>query len=1477
MPDVGTLNIKIESDAKQAAQGLGDLADALVRVRHAVGTDSLGLDNIRKQINSFSSAIAKTKNTVNVLKTITEFGKAIDRLRKSGSDLNIDPTGSLKKLNDSIGTGVGLKAAASAMNAYAKAVNAVRNAGNGVDVKKIIGNQVNNNKQNSLEESLKKSGYELQSDGSWKFNPENHSSFMPLKSQFFGKRGTRKSEGQLSMDLEGIKQNTVPVLETVESETQKATDKVTTLKKAINDLVDKLNHPENKSYKGFNNVVDAITGVSRNTHNIAEESAKSFDEKFFAPYDAVVNMLNSLNHPGNGWSKTMWGEADFNRYAGIHDTYESPIDPNHSALTIPALDQNGPFKYASEEIEHYTELIEQAKRELQQWQAVFDKTSKQIKYNGDTQERENLLQHAYEGYEEAEKKIEEYKGMLSAVKDYVDKYTDTVKKSTEAINEQADSMKKVAGSGILEYIKTAEQAEKEHFDKILEQNKSASAMATATRAIQEGKDTGVSDGSQEASEHVEGLKEKLLDLKWLLGELADRGHDAFNGLKDGIKKLLKPLTSLLNRFKQIAKYRALRAVLKHITAGFSEGVQNVYHYSKLVGTELAPAMDAAATSLQQMKNSIGAAVAPLIQALIPVLQSVVSWFIDLVNYANQFFAILNGQNSWTRALPESAEAYEKSAKSAKKASKATKDLLADWDELNIIQSQGGNGAGSKSGFTDEEYRNMFEQVYEFDQKVKDAIAFIDEHLGGIPNILKKAGAILLGWKMSSAFKGVLSAIGKLIAGGAMLVLGVELSYGGGFEAGSKGYFDGKDLLASIGGTLATAIGGSVISTGLGLGGGVGLVIGLGVGVISTLVGWIEGQADFADQMKWGNKTMSTDQIKEYVRSKFSFDIESEITILDNNIKDRETAKQNLETEINGFVTSFNLAKVKVGIKADDADTAIKDAYENSQSAFKKFQEYIDTNESLLIKTLKISPITDSKGNDLTEDIIANVDVAGKTLKQYMQDLGRELADAMAEGERLGWEGNTQESVLALMERQRKILDASTEYEREMRFSMEFKQGLSGLTRDNAEKIFEEEQARIEEYKEKFLNDRYSSGEYYRGLVANAQAMIDDALANGKDTTALEASKKVFEDLMNTFLDPEKAMEAWNEKMKDTIPKLREEWIGALTGIYGMTSSEFNESDFLQKIGIGWSSPETNLVDAFIEARKNGTEVEKGTEALKRYFADIMGVQPEWIRSIASEFGFNVWDIATDEIKQSLVDATRFFIGNDDYARQILQNMGISDEEITKYMSHELQDGFHDLQYAFYEFQPPENENITVQAGVDFRLNDDEVEKLLHDKIEEATKDNRLEPIELNNLYFEFGEDVVKRTLEEMSISFDKEGWLTGRLSIPGMGTLNPAAIVAANGMSTDYGKLGGRTFVNGGAEAQNGTPALATESVAGDVAKGTAQGNEAQNSLLEAIAEYCRQLTKKNWTINLNADSGWGRFNARSNDEYDRITGGVHG
>ena len=203
------------------------------------------------------------------------------------------------------------------------------------------------------------------------------------------------------------------------------------------------------------------------------------------------------------------------------------------------------------------------------------------------------------------------------------------------------------------------------------------------------------------------LKQKPKDTKKASAGFAEMGKMLKNS-RHAISDYIKNHTKLLRQFGRVAKMRAMRWAIRAITSGLKEGINNLYQYSKAMNGTFAGKMDAASSALLTMKNSIATAIAPLIEMLLPTLQKVVGWIREAANWLAQVFAQLNGQSTWTRAK----DAVVEYAEATKEAKDNTKEMLASFDELNVIASEStGSGSGKKAV----DYKSMFEDVATFDK------------------------------------------------------------------------------------------------------------------------------------------------------------------------------------------------------------------------------------------------------------------------------------------------------------------------------------------------------------------------------------------------------------------------------------------------------------------------------------------------------------------------------------------------------------------------------------------------------------------------------------------------------------------------------------------------------------------------------------------------------------------------------------------
>ncbi len=214
----------------------------------------------------------------------------------------------------------------------------------------------------------------------------------------------------------------------------------------------------------------------------------------------------------------------------------------------------------------------------------------------------------------------------------------------------------------------------------------------------------------ELTASLEQLNSTLEKLSNSLSKTSGRTKDSEKAIKN-IGKAASSSTSKLGQLwaamKRIAMYRAMRTAIKMVTQAFREGIQNLYQYSALINGTFKQSMDTLATSALYLKNSLGAMVAPIINALAPAIDILVDKFVDLLNIFNQFLAMITGASTWTKALKYPKE-YAENMERAGGAAKELRATLLGFDEINRLDDlQARGGGGGTPGM---DYSKMFEEV-----------------------------------------------------------------------------------------------------------------------------------------------------------------------------------------------------------------------------------------------------------------------------------------------------------------------------------------------------------------------------------------------------------------------------------------------------------------------------------------------------------------------------------------------------------------------------------------------------------------------------------------------------------------------------------------------------------------------------------------------------------------------------------------------
>ncbi len=146
------------------------------------------------------------------------------------------------------------------------------------------------------------------------------------------------------------------------------------------------------------------------------------------------------------------------------------------------------------------------------------------------------------------------------------------------------------------------------------------------------------------------------------------------------------------------------AVMAAFTA-MKEGFGNLAQYSSRANANISSLMN----GLTQLKNSLAAAFAPILNVVTPILDTFISYLVGAINAVGQFFAAITGQSTYIKAYKGTADyasGMNNVAAGAGNAAGATKDAtsaaekykktLMGFDQINALNDQdasSGNGSG----------------------------------------------------------------------------------------------------------------------------------------------------------------------------------------------------------------------------------------------------------------------------------------------------------------------------------------------------------------------------------------------------------------------------------------------------------------------------------------------------------------------------------------------------------------------------------------------------------------------------------------------------------------------------------------------------------------------------------------------------------------------------------------------------------------
>lgn len=286
-------------------------------------------------------------------------------------------------------------------------------------------------------------------------------------------------------------------------------------------------------------------------------------------------------------------------------------------------------------------------------------------------------------YKELVAELENQKHSYEALKNYQQQYANSISESTDKITDQ-DSIVQMIVEDTKSYEQQIEQV----------QNR----MAAINEQLGKG-GLGSEEIDKLASE-FERLNNQLIDLKKKQEEatIATDGHTrAVNNHARSQRSMRGGLNlSLGNLLRYAIGIRSIYSLFSKLRSAAKEGLGYVVNASG----SLKNSVNNITSSFTQMKAAVGAAVAPLVQLVSPIIARIAQLFTIAANAVARFFAVLSGKKTVQQAKLNLG-AFNKSVggagKAAKDAANDVKKALAPFDDLNVLADETADSLDDMSG------------------------------------------------------------------------------------------------------------------------------------------------------------------------------------------------------------------------------------------------------------------------------------------------------------------------------------------------------------------------------------------------------------------------------------------------------------------------------------------------------------------------------------------------------------------------------------------------------------------------------------------------------------------------------------------------------------------------------------------------------------------------------------------------------------
>jgi ElaB/YqjD/DUF883 family membrane-anchored ribosome-binding protein len=183
----------------------------------------------------------------------------------------------------------------------------------------------------------------------------------------------------------------------------------------------------------------------------------------------------------------------------------------------------------------------------------------------------------------------------------------------------------------------------------------------------------------------------------------------FGGLTTGIRRIAQVTIGVYSMYSALIKFKQ----------AIKTGINNLVQFESETN-ETNAAMTEFTTSLLYLKNAWGAAFAPILNVVLPVLSELVNRIAEVGNAIARFVGTLTGQAQVLNAVRVSAGDYAKKLQGVGSSAKKASDRLAAFDDLNVLGKDTDSGGGSDTPDPSEMFEYV-DAVNDIAEMIKSAI------------------------------------------------------------------------------------------------------------------------------------------------------------------------------------------------------------------------------------------------------------------------------------------------------------------------------------------------------------------------------------------------------------------------------------------------------------------------------------------------------------------------------------------------------------------------------------------------------------------------------------------------------------------------------------------------------------------------------------------------------------------------------------